>query len=103
MTLKALKVARAHQGPGDTGRRDLEVIFTRDGILDIEDCSKRAADRCAIIHRDGAVGTFGHDLEGLGRGPHQADLHQIKPKIGQHRLDNISDLFFQVYSVLVTS
>jgi hypothetical protein len=84
----ALEIRAAYQGPVHAGRGYFEPIGTLDRVGDIEHRRKRPRDRFAIIHRHGAVGTLGHDLDGAAVEPQ--NLHPNKA-ITQIHKDGLRD------------
>jgi len=64
------------------------MVLSTDGIFHVENRGNRTADQFAIIDRHRAIGTFGHDLQGLAIEPRKAHAYQPKAQRIDEGLDD---------------
>ena len=75
------EVRGARQRPVDAGRRDFDFVIACDGVFGLDEIEQCMGKLGAAFHIHAAVGPFGHDLQGLGRAAHDAQAHQLEPRL----------------------
>ena len=89
IALEHLEILEPRQRAVDAWARHFKGVFIKDRILDIHDSADGLADQGQLVHLDTAIGTVCHHLQRRRLARHQANAHQFKPHILDHRCDDL--------------